>query len=149
MNKSRSWWSAVLAGAALAAGALVLLASCQTMQAAGPKVFAADQVMEHGEVSINRVVSEVPGWLVIHSDVEGAPGPVLGYAPVKAGVNWNVRVKIRSDGSRLWAMLHVDAGMVGTYEFPGPDVPVSVEGKVVMLRFSLRKGYSSGGGMSY
>jgi hypothetical protein len=30
-------------------------------------------------------------------------------------------------------MLHIDAGQIGVYEFPGPDVPVVVNGEIVMV----------------
>ncbi len=139
----------VLAGLA----AVALLAACQTMSPAVPKVSVSSQYIENGMVTIRRVVSDGPGWLVIHADNKGAPGEDLGWAPVVAGVNRNVRVKIDAAKATpdLWAMLHVDAGVVGKYEFPGPDVPVTMQGKVVMKRFELSKHYVSnvgGGGMS-
>jgi len=132
-----------LAGAAL----LLLLASCQTMSASNPAVRVSDQRIENDSVVAQRVVSQGPGWLVIHQDANGAPGPVVGWAALKPGVNWNVRVKINSTGapSYLWAMLHTDAAPVGRYEFPGPDAPLTLDGKVVMKEFELREGYSGGG----
>ena len=137
--------SGVLAGLA----ALALLAACQTVSPAVPKVSVSEQNIENGTVTISRVVSNGPGWLVVHADNNGAPGADLGWAPLKAGVNWNVKVSIdpAKAGEYLWAMLHVDVDAVGKYEFPGPDVPVTLEGKVVMKRFELTKGYVSGGGM--
>jgi len=118
------------------------------MSPAVPKVSVSDQYIENGTVTINRVVSSGPGWLVIHADNNGAPGADLGWAPLKAGVNWNVRVNLDPAKATeyLWAMLHVDVGTVGKYEFPGPDVPVTTDGKVVMKRFELSKGYVSGSG---
>jgi hypothetical protein len=120
------------------------------MRPAGPRVYVSDQPARYGELTIARVISEGPGWLVIHADSGGQPGPALGYAAVQAGVSWNLPVKIDSPGStsRLWAMLHVDAGVPGTYEFPGPDAPVSDEGKVVMRAFSLQRA-RGGSGMGY
>ena len=43
-------------------------------------------------------------------------------------MNSNVVVEIDAEAATpiLHAMLHVDEGEVGTYEFPGPDVPVTV-----------------------
>lgn len=150
MKKPGSFWSVPLRCAAATAAVLLVLVSCQTMRATGPRVYVSDQPARHGELTVSRVVSEGPGWLVIHADVGGEPGAVLGFAPVKDGANWNLAVKIDSARatSRLWAMLHVDAGEVGAYEFPGPDMPVSMEGKVVMRAFSLTRDYG-GGGMGY
>jgi hypothetical protein len=34
-------------------------------------------------------------------------------------------------------MLHTDAGTVGTYEFPGADIPVAVNGAVVTPAFKV------------
>jgi len=34
-------------------------------------------------------------------------------------------------------MLHIDAGTIGTYEFPGPDAPVIVNGDIVMKQISI------------
>lgn len=127
---------------------MALLATCRTMTPSGPDVAFSDQRVEYGAVAVGRVVSEGPGWLVIHSEVNGAPGPVLGWVAVKPGLNRNVRVKIGSAGLTpyLWAMLHVDAGNTGSYEFPGPDAPVAVDGQVVMRRFKLSQGGGMGGG---
>ncbi len=133
-----------LAGAAL----LALLASCQTMSPSNPNVRVYDQRIENDAVIIERVVSQGPGWLVIHADNNGAPGPDLGWTALKPGVNWNVRVKIDPAKATpyLWAMLHSDLGVVGKYEYPGPDVPVVVAGKVVMKKFERTQGNESGGG---
>ena len=40
-------------------------------------------------------------------------------------------------GGKLWPMLHIDAGKIGTYEFPGPDAPVVVDGNIVMKQISI------------
>ena len=34
-------------------------------------------------------------------------------------------------------MLHLDAGKIGAYEFPGPDVPVKSGSEIVMKRITL------------
>ncbi|HEC23774.1 MAG TPA: hypothetical protein ENI95_12750 [Chloroflexi bacterium] len=150
----------------LSIGLLVLLAACAGQQAteappaeeppaAGEEsgeeemsgevtnaVEVEDQALGEGHtVTIARVVSDTPGWLVIHADNEGAPGPILGFAPVEAGENTDVVVEI--DASRatetLYAMLHVDAGTAGEFEFPdGEDVPArDAEGNVVTPPFKL------------
>ncbi len=135
-----------LAGAAV----LVLLASCQTMSTSNPSVMAFDQRSDNDTVLVERVVSPGPGWLVIHADNHGTPGPDLGWAALKPGVNWNVRVRIDPAKATqyLWAMLHSDLGVVGKYEYPGPDVPVVIAGKVVMKEFERSAGYTGAGGMA-
>jgi plastocyanin len=114
--------------------------------AAMPSVSVADQPIEDDAVTVAKVVSNGPGWIVIHADKNGAPGPVLGYAPVKDGENADVAVKLAAEGrtETLYAMLHTDAGKVGTYEFPGADGPVAMDGKVITPAFKVAGGGSSG-----
>jgi plastocyanin len=108
-------------------------------EATGLSIEVADQGLEDGTVTVAQVVSEGPGWLVIHAQQDGSPGPVLGYSPVEHGANQGVVVEIDLLGVTgvLYAMLHTDAGEVGTYEFPGDDTPVTVDDQVVMSAFDL------------
>lgn len=97
-------------------------------------------------VTIDSVTADVAGWLVIHAQADGAPGPVLGHAPVPAGDNSDVVVEIDPAGATetLYAMLHVDAGTMGEYEFPGDDGPaVDAAGSVVTPSFNLTGGLSA------
>jgi hypothetical protein len=77
--------------------------------------------------------------LVIHADDAGSPGPVIGYSPVVDGENANVVVEVDPAQATavLYAMLHTDAGTAGTYEFPGEDGPVMVDGQVVTPAFNV------------
>ncbi|GAB4550126.1 MAG: hypothetical protein OHK0023_15540 [Anaerolineae bacterium] len=102
-------------------------------------VRTAPQLIGDGDmVVVPSVLTKADGWMVIHATSEG--NPVIGQAPVKAGLNTNVMVQV--DKSKvtpeLLAMLHVDAGTLGTYEFPGADVPVQdAEGKVIAPPFNV------------
>jgi hypothetical protein len=97
---------------------------------------ADDQfVSDAGSVTVNSVVGSNPMWVVIHSDNNGTPGPVLGQTLVDAGNTSAVEIALAEDGrtSVLWPMLHVDDGTIGTYEFDGSsglDSPVSAGGSV-------------------
>lgn len=105
-----------------------------------PSVTVNDQPIKNGTVTVARVVAFVPGWIVIHADADGKPGPILGYTAVKPGENMDVVVNVdeAKATSRLHAMLHVDRGEMGMFEFPGgPDVPVKVGGKVVNVPFNV------------
>lgn len=103
-------------------------------------VAVRDQPLGEGNtVVVPAVKSEGAGWMVIHAD-DGGPGPVIGFAPVEAGINRNVSVEIDPEMATetLHAMLHVDAGTEGEYEFPGEDGPaMDADGNVVMLPFAL------------
>lgn len=126
----------------LALGALVVMTTLTFAQGMTPSVSVADQPIVNGTVTIAEVVSDGPGWLVIHAQKDGKPGPVLGWSPVSDGVNTDVVVKIDVTGvtETLYAMLHTDAGTVGTYEFPGADVPVKVGDKIVTPPFKITGG---------
>lgn len=80
------------------------------------------------------VVTAQPGWLVIHADGDGRPGPVIGFAEVQAGANSELTVPLDSnEGTSVWPMLHVDTGEAGVYEFgqvEGADAPVMIDGQV-------------------
>lgn len=111
-----------------------------------PSVIVMDQSFDEDSVTIRQAVSQGPGWIVIHTDNQGSPGPVIGFAPLTDGINVDVRVEVdESDSTEtLFAMLHVDAGTAGEYEFPGDDVPVMVDDQVVMTPFKVSMSSSEG-----
>lgn len=120
--------------------ALLALAASAAAQEVVPSVTVQDQFVESDTVTIAEVVSAAEGFLVIHIDNEGRPGPVIGYAPVVAGSNADVVVTIDTAMATptLFAMLHEDSGVVGEYEFgtvEGADAPVRVDGRVVTPAF--------------
>jgi hypothetical protein len=125
-----------LLGLAIVLSVALVLAACSKPT---PSVVVTDQAVKDDSVTISKVVSDGPGWLVIHREAGGAPGPVVGYAAVKSGNNDNLVVKIDAYAGTptLFAMLHKDVGIVGTYEFPGPDVPVMVKGAMVSPPFKV------------
>ena len=52
------------------------LAACQTVPEPGtPDVRVSDQEIRGGVVTVDRVVSVGAGWIVIHTDAGGRPGP--------------------------------------------------------------------------
>ena len=116
--------------------ALALAAAAQT---ATPAVSVSDQAAADGMVMIDEVVAAQDGWLVIHAQKDGGIGPVIGYAAVTAGSNTYLTVEIdpMAATETLYAMLHIDEGVKGTYEFPGADGPALVDGKPVTPPFML------------
>lgn len=102
-------------------------------------VSVRDQLIRAGSVVIDQVVSDGPGWIVIHADNGGAPGAVIGFRFVANGLNSNVEVMIDEAFATdvLFAMLHIDAGELSAYEFPGDDIPATRDGSVVLEAFSI------------
>ncbi|MFP4322267.1 MAG: hypothetical protein ACLFTK_07430 [Anaerolineales bacterium] len=105
--------------------------------------FTADaQPIENGSITIDEVLIDAAGWLVVHASIDGAPGPVIGWAPLNSGYNANVMVEIDDPASvdgaatdQVFPMLHYDTGEAGVYEFgevEGVDLPVTVNENVVV-----------------
>lgn len=97
---------------------------------------APDQSGEGSTVLVDEVtISGATGFVVVHADADGAPGTVLGHVAIAEGTSRDVAVRLDAPltgDATVWPMLHVDAGQVGVYEFPGPDGPVTADGAVVM-----------------
>lgn len=105
---------------------------------------ASDQESDGTTLTVDAVSIEgSPGWVSVHADLDGAPGPIVGNAEIPEGESTDVEVTFDEpqEGGTFWPMLHVDAGEVGTYEFPdGPDVPVTADGEVVVVPIELTVG---------
>jgi hypothetical protein len=117
------------------------LAACQGIPAV-PSITAYDQKYRYiNSIEVNRVTSDGPGWVVVYAAENGAPGEVIGYAPVPGGTTSAVRVNI--DASRatkvLYVKLHEDKGAPGVFEFSGPDAPVVLNGSDVMTSIEFHK----------
>ncbi len=105
---------------------------------------AADQETDGSTVTLTSAeISGARGWIAVHSEVDGGPGPVLGTAEIQEGSNDDVLVTLATpltSSAAVWPMLHVDDHEIGFYEFgavEGADLPVTVDGEVVMRRIEL------------
>lgn len=105
-----------------------------------PSVEAADQPINDSQVVISSVKAVESSWLVIQTETNGIPGPVIGYAKINKGENKNVVVKIDKAKSspKLFAMIHVDDGVKGKLDFPGGDTPLMYKGEMVTQLFSVK-----------
>jgi len=140
----------VLLGALLLAGcgksntASEATTTTTAMAAAAPKVTgtlsASDQSSDGMTIKVDDVsISGAPGWIAVHTDLDGKPGPVVGKKAIPMGESKNVVITLDKavTAGAYWPMLHVDAGTVGTYEFPGADVPVMSGSDIVMKKVML------------
>ncbi|MDY8108001.1 hypothetical protein U0C82_02405 [Fulvimarina sp. 2208YS6-2-32] len=105
-----------------------------------PGVTSMDQDVSGGTVSASSVTAPEKGWLVVHrTDADMKPGPVVGHAPLEAGVNENVSVELGEDvasGDMLMLMVHSEAGgnEEGVFEYTlgaTEDGPIRVDGELV------------------
>ena len=106
-----------------------------------PMVEVMDQDVSNGVVSAEKVMTGVNGWLVVHrTDAEMKPGPVVGYAPLRAGENTDVAAILQEEvksGEMLMLMVHAEEGgmTTGVFEYTlgaTEDGPIKPEGNLVM-----------------
>ncbi len=115
------------------------------MQDLNPSLTVTAQDVIKGTITIAEAVAPEKGWIVVHADDAGSFGPIIGQAPVEAGVNTELTVYIDVDAATetLYAMLHVDGGVFDVFEFPGPDMPVLEEGNPISPAFRVTIGEMS------
>jgi hypothetical protein len=125
-----------------ALGTLALVAGCATgSRPASPSLVVVSPQPVSGTVTIADAAMSGPGFVVIHAtDAEGKPlvPGSIGATPIPGGESRNVAVALTEPvqpGDRLIAMLHVDSGQNGVYEFGtasiAEDKPVMHQGKPV------------------
>lgn len=138
MNKSHWRRTVVLAAVLLLSVAYISSAQTPTTQVT-PSVTVEDQQIVNGTVTVQNVVAAQDGWMVIHRAADGTFGEVIGHTFVQAGTTENVVVPIDVSQATqtLYAMLHIDEGQEGVYEFPGPDLPAQVNGEIVVEPFTV------------
>src|SRR5215212_3692618 len=140
MNQRLQWLGMAALIGMIALFALAPTAGAAPLAQATDTVAAADQAISNGSIVVAEVNASQDGWIAVHIDQGGKPGAVIGHAAAPKGETKNLAVKLEQDvpvGGKLWPMLHIDAGTIGTYEFPGPDSPVIVNGGVVMKQISI------------
>ena len=141
-------------------GSLAVLPACSSASAEGDggmKVWgyvvaeknAALELAESqagaAKVTVDRVLSPDPAWVVVHADVNGEPGERVGLAHVEAGETRDVVVPLEGVTTEdVIVALHSDRGTVGEFDFDmmnkemSPDRPFFVNenelARVVTLR---------------
>lgn len=108
---------------------------------ATPMVSASDQSVANGVVSADTIIAPANGWMVVHrTGADMKPGPVVGYAPLRAGENTDVAAILQEEvasGDMLMLMIHAeDGGMTtGGFEYTlgaKEDGPIRIDGELVM-----------------
>jgi len=103
---------------------------------------AADQSSNGTTLTIAEAVfTGQNGFVAIHSDAGGAPGPVIGVTGLlNAGTHDNITITLTKPltaSATVFPMLHTDSDKDGKYTFPGPDGPATVGGKVVVFPIKI------------
>ena len=97
-----------------------------------------------GQVTIKKVATSRDGWISIHTSK--ADGTIqqpdsIGEARVDSGNSEDIVVDLweaPAVGDKLWALLHIDAGERGKYEYPGKDAPVKKNGDTMARSFVIQ-----------
>lgn len=101
-------------------------------------IIVENQDVKTGSVLVNMVDAMKPGWVAIFTDKDDQPDVLLGYMAVPAGSSADIKVTIDTAKAtdKMIAMLLLDAGKIGTFEYPGPDEPVknaNINGNVMAV----------------
>lgn len=142
MNRKRALISTLaLSLMLIAACSIVALASAQTGGTAN-QIIIRSQETNTGQIMVDTVIAAQDGWLVVYTDTSLSAASMIGWVPVHKGVNTNLKVNIDSELAEplaaLWAVLHVDRGVIGQLEVPVIDGPVQENGKTVMVAFGTQ-----------
>ena len=105
---------------------------------------AADQSSDGTTLTVSAVTltGAEHGFIAVHQDLDGKPGPTVGVARLSQGDADDLVVTLDKPAvsGAFWPMLHVDDNTIGTYEFPDvpdADFPVKDGDEVVMQKITL------------
>lgn len=106
---------------------------------------AANQTSDGKSVAVASVKLDAAGkggWVALHADANGKPGPVIYFVAVPAGSSSKVVIPTPKGikSGDYWPMLHVDDHVKGTYEFPKvpkADLPAMDNGMVAMQKITV------------
>jgi S-layer glycoprotein len=103
-----------------------------TPQRAPSALEASDQDSDGTSIVIASVSLPAAGFVAIHSDADGAPGPVIGVSDIlPAGESTDVVVNLMealSGSATVWPMVHIDLDGDGVYTFQPPDNAIDLPG---------------------
>lgn len=107
---------------------------------------ATDQVGATTSLTIDRVVAPADGWIVVHKDADGSPGPRVGLKRVEAGTSTDVTVELDTEmlSEKVFVALHADNGNEEVFDFDmrdklgSDDQPFFVDGEEVAIAIKVR-----------
>ena len=95
-------------------------------------IVAEDQSSDGTTVTVASVTLPSPGFIAIHGNSDGAPGPVIGNSELlPAGTSTDVVVTLDQPltaTDMVFPMVHIDINENGVYEFFPPDETIDVPG---------------------
>lgn len=99
----------------------------------GPSEIAfSPQVSDGSTIVIDSVNLPAPGFIAVHADADGKPGPIVGHSDLlPAGTSTDVTVTLDApltESAKLFPMVHIDMNGNGEYEFFPPDTTTDAPG---------------------
>jgi hypothetical protein len=93
---------------------------------------AETQESDGTTIVVASVTLPAPGFIAVHGDDAGSPGPVVGHSDLlPAGESTDVTVTLDeplTESGTLWPMVHIDINDNGEYEFFPPDETIDGPG---------------------
>ncbi len=96
-------------------------------------VVVFDQPLEEGFITVEKVTSPDDGWLAVYHDDNGQLGLIIGYAPIKAGLNEQVPVDVIDSAitDPMYIVLHEDTNPGDDFDLPLNDPPFSIDNQAI------------------
>ncbi|MAU01185.1 MAG: hypothetical protein CL608_28920 [Anaerolineaceae bacterium] len=90
-------------------------------------------------LTVDLVVVDVPTWVAIEADDDGARGEVLGFTAVPPGVNHDIAISIDPTlaTETLYVTLYLNAGEPDEFDPDGADVPLQRNRSPISVPFFL------------
>ena len=93
-------------------------------------------------ITVDYVLLELPGYVVVHDEVEGKPGNVIGSSSILfGGEAEDIGIGLKREtipGEILFAILHKDNGD-GEFNFPGDEPATDMNRNIIMSMFMVTK----------
>ncbi len=105
-----------------------------------PSISVSAQALDdNGRLQIEAVTMAEAGWVVLFAQRDGQAAEVVGVTAVSAGVHADVTVELNplDATSTLIAVLHMDDGEVGVFEFPDADAALEDETGALSTLFEV------------
>ncbi len=98
-----------------------------------PDIAVYDQPITDGIITVERASSPGQGWIVVYTAEEEGLGIIIGFAPLRAGVNELVDIEIVETAAtpQLFLLLHEDSSDPAEFDFPAADLPASYEDQLI------------------
>ena len=88
------------------------------------------QTSDETSIVVASVTLPSPGFIAVHSNADGGPGPVIGHSELlPAGTSTDVAVTLDEPLAAtdlLFPMAHIDVDRNGEYDFMPPDIAIDL-----------------------